>query len=104
MLANRQASCPATDPSGRSRGRSEHLTHRCRPATRCARVSGSLEVAEKFRLRPPGRLVARRTAGRTGAMTADPYVPSSEDRFSFGIWTVGWQGVDAFGGATRGAP
>jgi hypothetical protein len=25
-------------------------------------------------------------------MTADAYVPSPEDRFSFGIWTVGWQG------------
>jgi len=23
------------------------------------------------------------------------------DRFSFGIWTVGWQGVDVFGGAVR---
>jgi len=34
-------------------------------------------------------------------VTADRYVPSSEDRFSFGIWTVGWQGVDVFGGATR---
>jgi xylose isomerase len=26
-------------------------------------------------------------------MTADRYVPSDEDRFSFGIWTVGWQGA-----------
>ena len=34
-------------------------------------------------------------------MTADPYVPSREDHFSFGIWTVGWQGVDVFGGAVR---
>ena len=31
----------------------------------------------------------------------DPYVPRPEDRFSFGIWTVGWQGVDVFGGAIR---
>ena len=29
------------------------------------------------------------------------YVPSPEDRFSFGIWTVGWQGVDVFGTAVR---
>ena len=29
------------------------------------------------------------------------YVPSREDRFSFGIWTVGWQGVDVFGSAVR---
>ena len=27
--------------------------------------------------------------------------PSPEDRFSFGLWTVGWQGVDVFGGAVR---
>jgi len=34
-------------------------------------------------------------------MTADSYVPSREDHFSFGIWTVGWQGVDVFGGPVR---
>ena len=27
--------------------------------------------------------------------------PTREDRFSFGLWTVGWQGVDPFGVATR---
>jgi xylose isomerase len=34
-------------------------------------------------------------------MSEDPYKPTPEDRFSFGIWTVGWQGVDVFGPATR---
>jgi xylose isomerase len=34
-------------------------------------------------------------------VTADRFVPTPEDRFSFGIWTVGWQGVDVFGGPTR---
>jgi xylose isomerase len=34
-------------------------------------------------------------------MSADPYVPTPEDHFSFGIWTVGWQGTDVFGGAVR---
>ncbi|MGP4025427.1 xylose isomerase [Actinomadura sp. 3N407] len=29
------------------------------------------------------------------------YTPVPEDRFSFGIWTVGWQGVDVFGPGTR---
>ena len=29
------------------------------------------------------------------------YTPTPEDKFSFGLWTVGWQGVDPFGGATR---
>jgi xylose isomerase len=33
-------------------------------------------------------------------MTSDG-VPNREDRFSFGLWTVGWQGVDVFGGAVR---
>jgi xylose isomerase len=36
-------------------------------------------------------------------VTSDQYAPSREDRFSFGLWTVGWQGVDVFGGATRAA-
>ena len=27
--------------------------------------------------------------------------PSPSDRFSFGLWTVGWQGVDVFGGPVR---
>ena len=34
-------------------------------------------------------------------MTRDRFEPVPEDRFSFGIWTVGWQGVNVFGGATR---
>ena len=29
------------------------------------------------------------------------FTPTPEDRFSFGFWTVGWQGVDVFGGAVR---
>ena len=32
---------------------------------------------------------------------ADPYQPAPGDRFSFGIWTVGWQGTDVFGPAVR---
>jgi len=31
----------------------------------------------------------------------DSFVPKREDRFSFGLWTVGWQGRDPFGEATR---
>ena len=34
-------------------------------------------------------------------MSTDQYQPTLEDRFSFGIWTVGWQGVDVFGSAVR---
>ncbi|HLK01906.1 MAG TPA: hypothetical protein VKU39_18645, partial [Streptosporangiaceae bacterium] len=29
------------------------------------------------------------------------YVPSLADKFSFGLWTVGWQGTDVFGTAVR---
>jgi xylose isomerase len=29
------------------------------------------------------------------------FVPTPEDKFSFGLWTVGWQGVDVFGGPVR---
>src|SRR3954470_17808652 len=29
------------------------------------------------------------------------YTPTREDRFTFGLWTVGWQGVDVFGSAIR---
>ncbi|HEY2692547.1 MAG TPA: xylose isomerase [Streptosporangiaceae bacterium] len=34
-------------------------------------------------------------------MSSDGYAPTPADRFSFGIWTVGWQGVDVFGTAVR---
>ena len=33
-------------------------------------------------------------------MTSD-FTPTPEDKFSFGLWTVGWQGVDVFGPASR---
>jgi xylose isomerase len=29
------------------------------------------------------------------------FTPRPEDKFSFGLWTVGWPGVDPFGVATR---
>jgi xylose isomerase len=31
------------------------------------------------------------------------YTPTPEDHFTFGLWTVGWQGRDPFGDATRPA-
>ena len=31
----------------------------------------------------------------------DRYTPRPEDKFSFGLWTVGWEGVDVFGPASR---
>ena len=32
---------------------------------------------------------------------SDRFTPTKDDKFSFGLWTVGWQGVDVFGGAVR---
>src|SRR5580765_207256 len=29
------------------------------------------------------------------------FTPTRDHKFSFGLWTVGWQGVDVFGGAVR---
>lgn len=29
------------------------------------------------------------------------YTPTPDDKFSFGLWTVGWQGTDVFGPASR---
>src|SRR5687768_6137153 len=29
------------------------------------------------------------------------YIPTKDDRSTFGLWTVGWLGVDPFGVATR---
>ncbi|MEV5412297.1 xylose isomerase [Thermopolyspora sp. NPDC052614] len=31
----------------------------------------------------------------------DAYTPTPEDKFTFGLWTVGWQARDPFGDATR---
>ncbi|MDI3387711.1 xylose isomerase [Streptomyces sp. B-S-A8] len=33
----------------------------------------------------------------------DRFTPTPDDNFTFGLWTVGWQGVDPFGTATRPA-
>src|SRR5215469_11237164 len=59
----------------------------------------------------PGALAAAKSffSERPIAMTPVPaaadgtarFVPAPADKFSFGIWTVGWQGVDVFGSAVR---
>ena len=68
------------------------------------------------RRRRSGTVVRRRAAGPAGAgrgrgqlrhptMAGDSrmnsYTPTKDDKFSFGLWTVGWQGVDVFGTAVR---
>ncbi|MGW1881469.1 xylose isomerase [Streptomyces sp. NPDC001970] len=34
---------------------------------------------------------------------SDSFTPTPQDKFTFGLWTVGWQGRDPFGEATRPA-
>ncbi|GAA2963559.1 xylose isomerase [Streptomyces enissocaesilis] len=34
---------------------------------------------------------------------SERFTPTPDDKFTFGLWTVGWQGVDPFGTATRPA-
>ncbi|MDY0816201.1 xylose isomerase [Kitasatospora purpeofusca] len=36
-------------------------------------------------------------------MSSDPLTPTPAHKFTFGLWTVGWQGRDPFGDATRPA-
>ncbi|WP_329485131.1 xylose isomerase [Kitasatospora sp. NBC_01246] len=36
-------------------------------------------------------------------MSSDPLAPTPAHKFTFGLWTVGWQGRDPFGDATRPA-
>jgi xylose isomerase len=36
-----------------------------------------------------------------GGPEVSDYTPRPEHKFSFGLWTIGWQGVDPFGVATR---
>src|SRR5947209_1727792 len=53
-------------------------------------------------LRDPGNRIRPDPAReRTGTMATDRFMPTPKDRFSFGIWTVGWQGADVFGSAVR---
>src|SRR5450756_1440388 len=44
-------------------------------------------------------------AARPGSRRGDQMVrmPTPEDKFSFGLWTVGWEARDQFGDATRAA-
>ena len=40
---------------------------------------------------------------QTNMKGCEPMAATKEDRFSFGLWTVGWQARDPFGDATRAA-
>ena len=42
--------------------------------------------------------------GDPGSITlSSALAPNPADKFTFGLWTVGWQGRDPFGDATRRA-
>jgi xylose isomerase len=70
------------------------------------------EWAARVGSRVPPRGPARRRVGMTRGATPDDGTttppggrmaprPTREDKFSFGLWTVGWQARDLFGEATR---
>jgi hypothetical protein len=75
-------------------------------AIRCLRLLKTPELLLKVSTPDDWASACKQTArGQegTGSVTADRYVPGKQDPFSFGIWTVGWLGVDVFVGATRPA-
>jgi hypothetical protein len=39
--------------------------------------------------------------GGASTMSDTSFTPTRDDHFTFGLWTVGWQGVDVFGTAIR---
>src|SRR3989442_12225976 len=43
------------------------------------------------------------TAARATRLMSDAYTPRPEDKFSFGLWTVGKRGRDPFGDVVRDA-
>src|SRR3989441_4030861 len=57
--------------------------------------------------RTPGACIRRcerwPTAGRATRLMSDAYTPRPEDKFSFGLWTVGNRGRDPFGDVVRDA-
>jgi hypothetical protein len=45
--------------------------------------------------------VARHAVGKRRRSSMADYQPTPADKFSFGLWTVGYQARDPFGDATR---
>ena len=71
--------------------------HRRRRPTRAPSFADGLQVQRV--------LAAVETSSDTRLLAGDPrmtdFTPTPDDKFSFGLWTVGWQGVDVFGPAVR---
>ena len=110
MTAELRARVFGPDLAG-ARDRAVHAgLHRRRPRRRARRPGGGLRRPHPGAV--PGQDLA--PAPATGSdfpqcppidPDGDPrmtdYTPTKDDKFSFGLWTVGWQGVDVFGGAVR---
>src|SRR5215469_11966205 len=60
-------------------------------------VPGALAAAKSFFSERPIAM----TPAPAGSDGTARFVPVPADKFSFGIWTVGWRGVDVFGSAVR---
>ena len=72
------------------------------PQTRTKALSASIWIGDKIR----GKLAMYQNGPKPttneghGTMSL---TPTPADKFTFGLWTVGWQARDPFGDATRGA-
>jgi xylose isomerase len=64
------------------------------PANLAAVVLSTLPILARY-------LVGRRRTRKAGTVAMPDFTPTRDDKFSFGLWTVGWQGVDVFGPAAR---
>ena len=83
-------------PPGRRPGHRDRRRHRPDPDVRRRPAGPAGAGRRRDELRHP------HLAGDPPRERATPdYTPTPEDKFSFGLWTVGWQGVDVFGPASR---
>ena len=103
---------PAAGVRPRPRRRADRALHprlhRRRPRRRARRPGGRSSTTRpscRSGRHPDPRTPDPSTPDPAPIPDGDPrmtdYTPTKDDKFSFGLWTVGWQGVDVFGGAVR---
>src|SRR5205085_11531465 len=106
----RRRSRPESPPHRRGRLRTVRPHHTALPHTRGpsarvrapaappARTHQTAHTEHKRQLITQPQLSTQPTPARRTPMSVKP---TREDKFSFGLWTVGWQARDLFGEATR---
>src|SRR5262249_9025597 len=93
-------------PRGATRARASPASGNASPRSgtpRPAGTAGSRERGPRDHRRARARASRHPSFSRKErlALTADAHTPTAADKFSFGMWTVGWRGVDVFGPAVR---